>query len=464
MKKALIKNLLLTLISALPILSCENFVDLDPPNSRVVSKVVFESDKLAISAMNGIYQQLFSFSSFASGSVHSVTSVCGLSADELKTNNTLLYMQLLEYEQNEVNPDNQSNFFLWSSAYNIIYGANSLLEGIEGSEKISTDIKNQLEGEAKFIRAFAHFYLVNLFGEVPIITTTDYNQNALVIRKPVTEVYDQIIIDLMDSKSILVSDYRDGQKTNINNFTATALLARVYLYLGDWVNAEKMATEVLTANAHYSLNNNLADIFLSNSNEAIWQIAPFGSTGMTREGSYFVLINPNSFTTPVALSSSMVNAFEPEDKRFVDWIGTIEDDSEKHYYPYKYKISFTTEPPTEYSTVLRLAEQFLIRAEARTNLGNIMGAKEDINTIRHRAGLGSTQASTEAELILAILQERRVELFTEWGHRWLDLKRIGEHYDTSPITDQKLEITDLLFPIPEQEMLRNPNMVQNPGY
>src|SRR5690606_19066848 len=110
------------------------------------------------------------------------------------------------------------------------------------------------------------------------------------------------------------------------------------------------------------------------------------------------------------------------------------------------------------------AEQYLIRAEARAQLSNIAGAQADLNKIRIRAGLGETLASSQNELLTAILQERRFELFTEHGHRFFDLKRTG-NLDNVLGSKPGWNTTDRLFPLPEKELLLNPNLLpQNPGY
>ncbi|MDO5969574.1 RagB/SusD family nutrient uptake outer membrane protein, partial [Flavivirga aquimarina] len=119
----------------------------------------------------------------------------------------------------------------------------------------------------------------------------------------------------------------------------------------------------------------------------------------------------------------------------------------------------------EYPVVFRLAEQYLIRAEARAELGKISEAQSDLNVIRNRAGLGNTTASTKEALRDAILDERQVELFTERGHRWFDLKRRGEAADVLAPLKPSWQDTDVLFPIPESELLLNPNLLpQNDGY
>jgi hypothetical protein len=125
--------------------------------------------------------------------------------------------------------------------------------------------------------------------------------------------------------------------------------------------------------------------------------------------------------------------------------------------------------------VFRLAEQYLIRAEAKAQLGNITGvnsAASDLDTIRSRAGLSVTTATTREEMLKAIEKERVCEFFTEWGHRWLDLKR-SESFITAGNTraDDLLKVlkvnwqsTDMLYPIPQEEMRQNPASTQNPGY
>jgi hypothetical protein len=136
-----------------------------------------------------------------------------------------------------------------------------------------------------------------------------------------------------------------------------------------------------------------------------------------------------------------------------------------YYFPYKYKIRTGYTPLNEYYTVLRLAEQYLIRAEARVYINDFAGAKADINTIRTRAGLSNTSASDKASLLLAIEQERRIELFVEWGHRWLDLKRTGRASAIlAPLKGADWQSTDILWPIPQSQINTNPSLIQNPGY
>src|SRR5690606_34717045 len=118
---------------------------------------------------------------------------------------------------------------IWNSSYNLVYMANAAIEGLEASQTLPEEIKSQLLGEVLFIRAMTHFYLVNLFGDVPYITTTDYEVNRQVSRMQENLVYDNILIDLADAKALLGDTYVSGERIRANKHVVSALLARVYL-------------------------------------------------------------------------------------------------------------------------------------------------------------------------------------------------------------------------------------------
>jgi hypothetical protein len=123
---------------------------------------------------------------------------------------------------------------------------------------------------------------------------------------------------------------------------------------------------------------------------------------------------------------------------------------------------------SEYYMVLRLAEQYLIRAEARAHLRNLPGAIADLDSIRNRAGLPlisiTNPAITREELLIAIQQERQTELFAEWGHRWFDLKRTKQADAVLKDRKSSWNSTDTLYPVPASERILNPNLTQNDGY
>ncbi|HTD99009.1 MAG TPA: RagB/SusD family nutrient uptake outer membrane protein [Mucilaginibacter sp.] len=465
--------------------SCKKYVQVDPPSTQIVGSVVFNNNISAAAAMSGVYDQMMqSPSGTFSGGSASISLECGLMADELKNYYTgsIVYSQFYTNTLSSSSSTGTSNYYFWSELYADIHICNNVIEGLAKSTGITPAIKRQLTGEAKFMRAFFHFYAVNLYGDVPLVLTSDYITNNSIKRSTKTEVYQQIIQDLKDAQVALTDNFVDASgvittgRIRPNKNAATALLARAYLYLGDlnhdatmYNHAEEQATEII-GNANYSLSSDLTNTFLANSSEAIWQLQRVNPLINTFDAFYFVLTAaPGTSAKPVALSTNLINAFETGDKRFTFWVGSKMSGSTTYYYPYKYKVNLTNQPLTEYQMVLRLAEQYLIRSEARAQQGNISGAQGDLNVIRSRAGLPNTTGNDKGSLLTAINHERQVEMFTEWGHRWLDLKRTGAVDPImSIVTPTKgggaWDSNKSLMPLPSGDLLVDPNLTQNPGY
>jgi hypothetical protein len=463
------------LSNALLLGGCKKFLEIDSPQTSTNSLVVYTNDAQAAAVLTGIYGRMNDNAlDFTSGR-NSIGLYAGLSADEFEAYNASgsSYMQVYSYS-----PDLDMPGF-WSQLYEQIYVCNAAIAGLNASTTVSENVKNQLLGEAKFMRAFFHFYLVNLYGDVPVVTGTDYTLNARVSRQPLATVYQQIIADLTEAKSLLSNDFLTPvgkvttERVRPNKGAATALLARVYLYMEDWAKAESNATELIT-NAKYSLVTVLNNVFLMNSNEAIWQLPPVLAGINTFEANSYIRTLAPTSSEPVAVTRHVVNAFVPGDQRKASWLDSITIAAVKYYYPKKYKVKGgpATTPVTEYFMMFRLAEQYLIRAEARAKLGNLIGpnsAQTDINAIRTRAGLANTTAITQTELLAATEQERRIELFAEWGHRWFDLKRTGRANAVmniiAPLKPAVWNSNWQLYPIPKTELDKNPNLApQNPGY
>jgi hypothetical protein len=242
-----------------------------------------------------------------------------------------------------------------------------------------------------------------------------------------------------------------------------ALLARADLYAGNWADAQTMADSVIANGTEYALSTDLNQVFLLNSSEAIWQIPPVMEDVNTFAGTIFLLTGPPDFQQTVAMDSFLVAAFEPGDLRRSSWVGQ----TLTYYYPDKYKVSYAASV-TEYLMVMRLAEQYLIRAEARTRQDDLAGAAADLNQLRSRAGLLPTNATTQPQLLAAIIHERQVELFTEFGDRWIDLKRTKTLDSVmrvvTPFKGGVWNSYDSLLPIPASELQINPKLTQNPGY
>ena len=466
-------------------LSCKKYVDIEDPKDQLVTGGVFTTDATATSAMVGIYSDMNAFNYQFANVLTSFTNA--MAADEFVYSSALANFD--EFKNNAVTPGNTYVGLMWSSPYNFIYRANAVIEGVNASTTLSPAVKSQLLGEAKFIRAFCHFYLVNFFGDIPLILNTDVLNNTSKARTPKAEVYAAIIQDLKEAKEFLILAYPgNGERIRPNKTAATLLLSRVYLYVGNNTSAETEASEVIATTSQYSLLKNadpnnaahMSKSFLKNSNEAVWQLQVVNTLGgrNTWEGNTLISTGaPFYRLTKGALG--LETAFEAGDKRFTNWVGeysTAAAPTVVHRYPFKYKVRVGAAgaAATEYSMVLRFAEAYLIRAEARVQLNKLSEGKDDLNVIRDRAGLAPlTTASSQGAAMAQVEQERRVELFSEWGHRWLDLKRwkslSGDASKTRAddvLSQSKTtwKSTAILFPIPNEPMRTNPNMVQNPGY
>jgi hypothetical protein len=449
---------MLLLIASLS--ACKKSVTVPPPVNQVVSSVVFEDDATALSALTGIYAEMMNGSNqFSTGNT---TFYAGMSADELKYYATTNRNEFVSNEITTASHGTLSSFF-WDRYYRYIYVANLCIEGSLRSKSLTTDVRKYLEGEAKFIRAFCYFYLVNLFGDVPLIIQTDYATNAQLPRTAATAVYTQIIQDLEEAQVLLPTTYAIQERVRPNKWTVTALLARVYLYQKNWDSAEKQATALIESGI-YALSNNLNTVFLKNSPETIWQLYPVNPIWNTWEGRD-ILPSSSSAIPQYLVTSHLLTAFEPTDQRRSSWIASRIYSGQLYHYPFKYKVYGNGAPQTEYYVVLRLAEQYLIRAEARAHQNKLAAGAGDINIIRQRANLPALSFSNHQSLLAAVDQERRIELFAEWGHRWLDLKRTQQADAVLGVVKESTwQPTDVLWPIPQNQLNANPALKQNPGY
>jgi len=452
------------ILSILILTCCESFVEVDPPQTSLTGGVIFDRDATANSAIVSLYEKLVETPGFASGD-GSISITTGLSSDELKDYSGKPAQIALEI--NELTPILPIG--KWSDMYNYIYSTNAILEGLSKSKNLSISTKSQIEGEAKFMRAFFYFYLTNVYGDIPLIKSTSYQINSAVSRQPQSKIYESIIDDLNDAKKNLKDDYSisNDERIRPNKYAASALLSRTHLYLKDWENAEKEASFTIERNDLFTLSTDLNETFLKNSSEAIWQLQTVVPGSGVFDASYFIITT----STPrrVALRQQFIDSFEPGDIRLENWVNSKESEDQTYYYPFKYKeinTTSSTTPAAEYLTVFRLSEQYLIRSEARANLGNLMGANEDLNKIRNRALLEEKTELNKDSIQLFIEQERRIELFSEWGHRWFDLKRLNRVNEVlTQVKGDTWQSTDSLYPIPQSEIDLNSNLKpQNAGY
>ncbi len=311
-----------------------------------------------------------------------------------------------------------------------------------------------------------HFYLTGIFGDIPIVRTTDYASNTLLSRNKVDDVYDFIAEDLRNAAELLPENYLGGnnrpsaQRVRPNKWAAVALLARVYLYQGKWQQAETESSKVIAFTSLYSLLPNPDKVFLANSTEAIWQLMAIVPQINSQPGSQLILKGRPAL---VALDTAFVNSFQLNDSRKVSWVNSVTDGGFIYFYPFKYKIGQNVSVVTEYTMVLRLAEQYLIRSEARANQNKLSEATSDLNIIRERAGLAPLPVLPLADLLRSIQNERKFELFTEFGDRWLNLKRTNTATSIlSALKGSNWASTDQLYPIPQSEINLNRNLNAEP--
>ncbi len=465
---------------------CKNAIDVGPPINKLSSVTVFTSNGTAEAAVSGIFGTMASSSGKMYNGSSSVSLLQGQAADELVS-----YSTTSAFYPNSLT--SQSPYY-WPEIYQEMFDINSAITALNNNGSTLTPaIRNQLLGEVKFARAFIYFYAVNLYGDVPMPLTNDYLANNTLSRTPQKEVYAQIIQDLKDAQLLLPDNtYLSGTGTTSvdrvkpNKQAAMAMLARVYLYQKDWANAQAMATAVINASS-YKLEA-INSVFLKASQEAIWQLFPVTAGLNNADAQYLVITaRPTTTSSQLSLNTNLLNAFEPGDGRLANWVGSyvapavgaLPATTYQFAYKYKANVVNSANPVTEYPVMLRLAEQYLIRAEAYIQTNQIALGITDLNTIRTRARLASTVAipnplpalSTTLSLsdaIDAVAHERQVELFSEMGHRWFDLRRTGKiDAVMTVVTPQKggtWATTKQLVPLPASEIILNSNLTQNPGY
>lgn len=457
----LLRCSLLLNIMVLSLMGCSDFVEVEPPKNTLVSETVFEDPATVESALAQLYYAMRDEQGMVSG-FYGLTTAMGIYGDELDYYGfNSDYAQL--YNHN-VLAGNGLIMAWWRQAYELIYGANDILQGVESSQSLTKEEKRGYKGQALFIRAYIHSLLVSLYGDVPYITTTDYMVNNGVSRMAAAEVYDRVIADLEEALTLFGDgDPISSERIYVDAYTTKALLARTYLYVEQWEKAALLATDLIDA---FPLEADLDKVFLKGSPETIWQLkADADNIKNTQEAIQLIIQSVPGQT--YALTDELLGAFESGDLRFDRWVSSVSDadDTVTLYYAHKYKADINETQSLEYSIRFRVAEQYLIRAEARANLGDMNGALEDINALRNRAGLPESSADTPESIMDAILQERRVELFTEEGHRWFDLRRSGRADQVLAPLKPNWRSTDILLPVPEAELETNPNLLpQNPGY
>jgi len=459
--------------------SCKKFIEVEAPITSVNSGNVYKENSNAAAVLTGIFAKMSSNGFSSDLSLYPELSSDNLNALQF-SDSELSYA----YYKNAMSSTFEASF--WNKNYEYIYYANAALEGLSQSTTLDPDVKKRLLGEAHFIRGICYFYLTNFYGKVPLLVSTDYKVNAKLSNSSTEIIYQQIIQDLLLSQQMLDDKYVDAtiiketpNRVRPNRSAATAMLARVYLFTKEYSKAEIEASKVINQSSRYSIVG-IDNTFLKNNQETIWALQPVNLGKDTQEGYFFNYPSegPNS-NNYAYLSSDLLESFASGDLRKIKWISDMTIDGVTFFYPTKYKVrDGNASDPKEQSIVLRLAEQYLIRAEARIQQENIEGGVSDLNVLRTRATDFSAPVSerlkllsattSKQEALLTVERERRAELFTELGDRWINLKRTG----SIDVVMTKAAISKgiiwapfkAIYPIPNTEIRLNINLIQNPGY
>jgi len=345
----------------------------------------------------------------------------------------------------------------WTESYEVINQTNNVLSALDVFEDPA--VASQVEAEAKFIRGALYFDLVNLFGRtwvdgdpasnlgVPIVTTPTraIDGSSEVARNTVAEVYAQVIADLTDAKDGL-------PETNgifANTYAASAMLSRVYLMQEQFDQALAEADRVINSEV-FSLVANYGDAF--------------NQSGFTTEDIFAVTVTSqdgvNDYITfyagalrggrgDIDITQAHLDTYEEGDARldlfYLDDIGIPRTGKWVQNASQDGNIN-----------IIRLAEMYLTRAEARFRAGDSQGAADDLNIVRERVGLPAIDGG--AITLDVILNERRVELMFE-GHMYRDRKR-----NRISVGDLSFDAPELIYPIPQRETDVNPNLAQNESY
>jgi len=447
----------------------KDFLD-KQPITQVTPDIAFSdaeaAEKLIQGVYDGMYSDYFIWDYMTNGDVTSDNAYAGgdnpanIQIDEFRTNAT----------NGNVTRD-------WSGLYTNIKNANLVLDNVPNIEDPALDEgnrRNQILAEARAIRAYNYFHLVRLWGPVPLVLNVPASiQEMQPARASVDEVYAQIIEDL----DFAAANARTSapNKGIITQGVAHAILAQVYAALPtpNWTKVLDETNATLASG--YSLfgsYDGLFEIANENNSESIWEMQYDGWSGAHGNWMPSVIVGSGwkRFNTP---SNDLVKVFDAEgdDIRKNSSIKFLNSSDEawsdpfwpKSNYPYinKYR---SDDQANAY--LIRLAEIILLKAEALNELsaGGWAQAKPLVDQIRGRVNLSGTPANSQASMRAAILKERRLELAFE-GYRWFDLLRTHTAVETmNAVTDGNgkklytISEADLLWPVPQEEVDRNPNL------
>lgn len=433
--------------------SCQELLD-PKPVDRITDDLVLTDPGSARVVVMGVYR------GFASLGMPKI--VAGdMMADHLQANGT--FTQYIEIGNHNLSASNGAAEAMWSVIYDMVYRVNFLMEGIDEITDLAGEQKDQLLAEARFLRAYAYFVGAYTYGDMPIVESTDITANRNVTRNSFEEVVSYVEQELLFCLDKLPEEFINAGF--VTNGAVKAALARFYLYQENWAEAERFASEVIQGAGakSYALEANFENAIDDFSSESILEVVYSANDNPGTSTNF----SPNNLfieRREIIPTNDIIFALQNRGGERDIMIEFDADDTG----PSDNGWSIVRYEEFDNIQVFRLAEMYLIRAEARAQQGNVTGGSgglADLNIIRERADLEPLEISSANQLLLAIEQERQVELAFE-GHRWYDLKRTGRANTVMRSVSSNWDETDLLYPIPQYEIQNNPSLrgQQNPGY
>lgn len=449
MKKLLFIFLGLSVISS----ACKKILDQEP-QTEVSDQGVISDKRTALSALYGIYNNL------QSGYVSTVNAF-NLAGDNIITFATPTIL----VRDRSIDDDGGAPF---ASYYVNINRANFIIQKVPDVADAQFTLKdrNQIVGEAYFIRALSYFDLARFFGGVQIVTepTVRIDSHKGTKRSSLAQTYDQVLADLNKAEQ-LITDVTDRSRANL--FAVYALKARYYLYKEQWTLAEEYASKTIANTGSFELVKPYSSFYTGRlTKESIFELiytvddatAYWKSWLSTKDDG-----GSQTFTTNPAFLAALLNPAQGGSRKNIVKAAT----SPVGFYAVQL---YGKKDGTSSLFILRLAEQYLIRAEARVKKtpADLTGAVNDLRAIQNRAEVSSLfelkPSTTVAEVLLAIENERRYELAFE-GHRFSDIVRTNRAADVFGSVNPKLkESYQWVFPIPQSSVDKDADLNQNPLY
>ncbi len=445
----------ITAIFAFLWVSCD-ILDVDPQHSIPEDQAINNRNDV-IRAVNGCYDAFQAAGYYGRNYI----AVGDLSADNLIWSGTTAgYNQI---DNNSILADNVIVEGIWASIYTALNRVNNVIDRLPEVDDLEPAEAEEFLAEMHFLRALAHYDLMRVFGGVPVRTgaVQPTEEDLNIPRSSMEQVFNQIFEDLQYAAAYIPSTMVRGKASEA---AVHALKARVLLhsyYFNPTQNRDSLFSAVDAATKvidefNLSLENDYAYLFSGNmNNESIFEIE-FNEQDRNRLAEYF-FPTANSGRYEFAPDSALVASYEANDERLEASIAFAGD------APYSIKYS-DIETGTDNVYVLRLAEMYLIRAEANAQLVRDAAIiLDDLNAVRERAGLAPSSTTNHQALLLEIEEQRRLEFAFE-GHRWFDLVRTGR---AVAVLEGVTHINQTLFPIPLNEILANDAIGeedQNPGY